>query len=71
MKLKTFNIIGGIFIIIELIGVIISLYCSFSSRKDNLYMSGHTIMAVAAIFLILLATFKKKWVKQDSDKTNL
>ena len=31
-------------------------------------MSGHTIMAIAAIFIILLATFKKKLIKQDSDQ---
>lgn len=68
MNPKTFNVIGGLFLFLELIGVIISLYCSFSSRKDNLYMSGHTIMAIAAIFIILLATFKKKLIKQDSDQ---
>ena len=70
MKPKTFKLIVTTTLIILFISFGVKGYCLFASGNKKLEIICWAIYGIASIILIVLAIFKKKLVKQDSDQQN-
>lgn len=69
MQLKTFNFIATVIIVIFAIAMFIWLFSIFGTVDHMLESIALCVGSFSAFFLIILATFKNKWVKQDSNKS--
>ena len=70
MKPKTFKLIVTTTLTILFISFGVKGYCLFGSGNKKLEIICWAIYGIASIILIILAIFKKKLVKQDSDQQN-
>ena len=70
MKPKTFNVIVTTTLTILFISFGVKGYCLFGSGNKKLEIICWAIYGIASIILIVLAIFKNRLVKQDSNKSN-
>ena len=70
MKPKTFKLIVTTTLTILFISFGVKGYCLFGSGNKKLEIICWAIYGIASIILIVLAIFKKRLLKQDSDKSN-
>ena len=71
MKPKTFKLIVTITLTIMLISYAVKGYCIFGSGSRTLDIICWAIYGVTSITLIILAIFRKRLLKQDSDQSNV
>ena len=68
MKLKTFNLICTVVFVIFAAAIGIWVYGLFAPVDYMLESIAQVVSSFLAVILIILASFKNRWVKQDSDK---
>lgn len=69
MKPKTYNFISTVVILIFAVAESIWLFSIFGSVDYLLESIAEVVVCFSALILIILGAFKKKWVKQDSEKS--
>ena len=70
MKPQTYQLFLSIAITVMLICLAVKGYCVFGSGSSKMERICWTIYGIASVILVILTIFRKRLLKQDSDKSN-